>query len=250
MSNLLLLPTYDFPFIYGNANSGELTILGKSTPDSIFDILKPVEDWVSNYISKNNKPLEINFNLYFYNTPTTLMVSSILMMLNDADGKETRFKVNWYFSSDDEDLMEEGEDFKSITQFPFKLIAENYSKDLSIAQTDISPLVYADCAGDFIIKGNSNHPKPLEFYRPIMKWLSNVPMCPTIKHIHLDIHLLSVSPSNLPYIKAIIYFMEAIHNQEISVRIKWNYSNSDVEKLGEEYLENLTLHYYFKQAVE
>lgn len=250
MSNLLLLPTYDSPFIYGNANSGELTILGKSTPDSILEIMKPIEDWVSSYISKNSKPLEVNFNLYFYNTPTTLMVSSILMMLNEANGKETKFKGNWYLSEEDEDLREEGEDFKSIAQFPFEIIAENYSKDLSVAQTEISPLVYIDCAGDFIIKGNCNHPKPLEFYRPIMKWLSNVPMCPTIKHINLEIHLLSVSSSNLPYIKAILYFMEALHKQEISARIEWNYSNEDIEKLGEEYLKLLTLHYYFKQAVE
>lgn len=249
MSNLLLLPTYNSPFIYGNANSGELIILGKSTPSSILDIMKPTEGWASKYISKSGNKLEVNFDLCFYDSPTSLMVLGIIRILNESADKESRFKANWYFSSEDEDLMEDGEDFKSIAKFPFKLIADDYSKGLSIAQTEVSPLVYMDCAGDFIIKGHCNHPKPLEFYRPILKMLSDVPICPTVKQIHLDINLLSVSQSNLPYIKAILYFMEAIHKQDVRVRIEWNYSNRDIEKLGEEYLKNLNLHYFFKQTV-
>lgn len=249
MSNLLLLPTYNSPFIYGNANRGELIILGKSTPDSILDIMKPTEGWASKYISKSGKKLEVNFDLCFYDSPTSLMVLGIIRILNESADKESRFKANWYFSIEDEDLMEDGEDFKSIAKFPFNLITEDFSKGLSITQTEISPLIYIDCAGDFIIKGHCNHPNPLEFYRPILKMLSDVPICPTIKHIHLDIHLLSVSPSNLPFIKAILYFMEAIHKQNIKARIEWNYCNEDIEKLGEEYLKNLTLHYFFKQTV-
>jgi len=250
MSNLLLLPTYNTPFIYGTANNGKLIIIGKSTPNSVVEIIKPVEEWIHNFAETTSDSLEINIDLCFYDTPTSLMVSSILMMLNKQSDKEKRFSINWYFFSEDEDMMEEGEEFKSIAKFPFTLVCEEYTKELSIGQTPQSPLIYIDSAGDFVIKGQCNHPNPMAFYRPILKWLSDLLISPTIRYVHLDILLDSVSPSNAPYVKAIMYFMEAIHKQGVKAHIEWNYSSPNIEKFGEEILKNLTLHYYFKEVSE
>jgi len=101
-----------------------------------------------------------------------------------------------------------------------------------------------------VIKGQCNHPNPMAFYRPILKWLSDLLISPTIRYVHLDILLDSVSPSNAPYVKAIMYFMEAIHKQGVKAHIEWNYSSPNIEKFGEEILKNLTLHYYFKEVSE
>jgi hypothetical protein len=245
MGNLLILPTENSPFIYGNFERGELLILGRSTPIYIVDIMKPTEEWISNYLESNHNPLHLHLDLCFYDTPTSLMITSILRTLKSS---KCKFSVSWYYYSEDEDMLEEGEDLELLASIPFRFVEEAYKSETNILKTDTSPLVYFDSTGDFIIQGHCNLENPLVFFRPVLKWLSENLVNPVIEKVLLDIHLLSVSSSNVPYIKAVVNIIEAIKYKDIKTTIEWNYSSKEIEKLGEEFLNPLSSHYFFKQV--
>lgn len=244
MENVLILPTENSPFIYGNFERGELLILGRSTPINVVDIMKPTEEWLRNYLERNRNPLHLHLDLCFYDTPTSLMISGILRTLKSS---KSTFSVSWYYYSDDEDMFEEGEDLQLLADVPFRFIEETYKTETNILKTDTSPLIYFDSTGDFVIHGHCNLENPLVFFRPALKWLSENLVNPVIEKISLDIHLLSVSSSNIPYVKALVNIIEAIKHKDIKTTIEWNYSTKEIEKLGEEFLNPLSTHYFFKK---
>ncbi len=247
MGNLLLLPTPNSPFIYGDFERGELIIAGKSTPYNIHDIMKPVNDWLKDYIENSPNNLVLHIDLNYYNTQSSLMITGIIRLLNSSKNLD-RFKAYWYYYKDDDDIMEDGEDYKSVSNFPFELIQDENISAISIKKTSTSPLFYLDNTGDLVIEGDSQIENPLQFYRPVIKWLSNQLVTQTLGSIALDIHLHSIQPSNLPYIKGIINTIESLHLSDIKAKIEWKYSSSEVEKFGEECLKSFRSHFYFKQV--
>ena len=246
MENLLLYPSALTPFIYGNIERGELLITGISIPKDVMSILLPAEKWIQTFLDGNQRSLSVHLDLFYLNTSSSLMITGILMMLSRSYGKKCS-TVNWYYYSDDEDMMDDGEDYQGWVKCPFALVEETASASLSAARTDQSPLVYVDTAGDFIIHGNSLLDSPLDFYRPIIKWLSSRLLKPEMQTLTLDIHLGVILPSNEPYIHAVIQLVEAFHQQGVKVKILWNYADRPIESFGEKCLESVTAHYYFKQ---
>lgn len=246
MENLLLYPSVLTPFIYGNADRGELLIVGISIPKDVMSIVTPTEKWIQSYLDGSHRSLSVYLDLFYFNTPSSLMITGILMMLSRTyEGK--RSNVSWYYYSDDGDMMDEGEDYQKWSKCPFTLVEETPSGSFSAARTDRSPLVYIDSTGDFIIHGNSLLDNPLAFYRPIIKWLSSRLLKPEMQTLTLDIHLGVILPSNEPYVNAIIQLLEAFHQQGVKVKILWNYADRLIESFGEKCLDSVTAHYFFKQ---
>lgn len=247
MTNLLLLPSTSTPFVYGDFAKGELIIAGKSTPFNILDVMKPINDWLKVYIEEHSNKLTIHLDLGYFNTQSSLMITGILRQLNTSSDI-SRFKVYWYYYHGDDDIMEDGEDFQAVSKFSFELIEDENISTISVRSTKQSPLIYIDNAGDLIIEGHSQLEDPLTFYRPIIKWLNNQLITQTIDNIALDIHLKSINQSSLPYIKAIINTVEALHQSDIKAKIEWKYSNHEIEEIGEDCLNSLRSHYYFKKV--
>jgi hypothetical protein len=142
-------------------------------------------------------------------------------------------------------MFENGEDYKEIAKFPMTLISHQYDSSFSIKKTDNSPLIYFDLAGDFVIEGNCTSDNPLQAYQSAIKWLNALILKPKTKSFSLDIHILSIDDLNLPYIQAILCLIDALHAKGCNAKIKWNYSNASIERIGEECLANLSLHYSF-----
>lgn len=245
MENLLILPSQNVPFIMGDTDKGELCILGKSTPHNIVEIIKSTEDWIRFYLNGAKNPLIFNVDLGYYDTPTSLMLTGIFSMLSHNYGKNGAV-VYWNFYSNDDDLMENGEDYRDMVKFPFMLIENKRLSSINIKQTRTSPLVYLDDTGDFIIQGASQLEDPLGFYRQIIRWLSDELVTPTLKKISLEIYLQSISPSNAPFVQAIIHLVEALHQNGVKTAIQWGYSSAEIEELGTQFLSSLKSHFAYK----
>lgn len=245
MKNLVILPTSTTPFILGDLSNGDICIIGKSTPDRIVDIAKPLEEWIREFIEQSDKTLTIYIDLCYYDTPSSLTLTGIFSMLNRQQG-EKQSEVYWYYYKGDDVMMENGEDYTDMSKFPFALIENEKPITVNIKKTDISPLVYLDDTGDFIIQGVSNTEDPLLFYRPIIRWLSEELIVPTLRNISLEIYLHSISSTNIPFVQAIIHLVEALHLKGLKTSIQWGYANSDMETLGTQCLSNLKSHFAFK----
>ncbi len=245
MKNLVIHPTPTTPFILGNFSNGDICIIGKSTPDKIVDIAKPLEEWIREFIELSDKALTLYIDLCYYDTPTSLTLTGIFSMINRQQGNK-QSEVYWYYYSDDDDMMENGEDYKVMSKFPFALIENEKPITVNIKKTDISPLIYLDDTGDFIIQGVSNTDEPLLFYRPIIRWLSEELIIPTLRNISLEICLHNIASGNIPFVQAIIHLVDALHQNGTKTSIQWNYADKETEELGIQILTNLTSHYVFK----
>ena len=64
----------------------------------------------------------MNFNLKYYNTSSAKCILDVLdklLVLNDEGKKLT---VNWYYDESDDEMLESGENYSTILDFPFNLL--------------------------------------------------------------------------------------------------------------------------------
>ncbi len=117
-------------FIEGKTNTpavafsegGVLTISGRSIPEHPVKFYKPLEDWLTEFISTS--PIKIYFKVHldYLNTHST---ECVLMLVKQLDEyyKTTKADVAvlWVFDEDDEDMETLGNDLKSLVSLPFKI---------------------------------------------------------------------------------------------------------------------------------
>jgi hypothetical protein len=66
------------------------------------------------------KPLEVNIRLEYFNTSSS---KCLMDLLRRVEKSAVTASVNWYYESEDEDMLEAGEDYDAIIELPFRLVA-------------------------------------------------------------------------------------------------------------------------------
>lgn len=107
-------------------------------------------------------------------------------------------------------------------------------EDLSLEGTAKTPTVDFKSAGELLIKGRSIPENSIEFYKPIIEWISNYSENPkenTLVNIQLEYFNTSSSKCILDVFKK----LESISDSSVSV--KWYYEEDDEDMLeaGEDY---------------
>ena len=121
MNSLLIEGKSSTPTVIFN-ESGVLSITGRSIPEHPIKFYKPVEDWLSKFLSKSPEKVYLKIQLDYLNTHSTECVLSLLKMLESYSKLgETELLVLWNFEEDDEDMETLGNDLKSLLQIPFKV---------------------------------------------------------------------------------------------------------------------------------
>ncbi|MFP4556554.1 MAG: SiaC family regulatory phosphoprotein [Bacteroidales bacterium] len=233
--------------VYANKENGELLLSGVSYPVNPNDFFMPVSNWIANYLNTQSKELHFHLAIFDWDAISYNSILSIFTIINSNNSKE-KVKVFWHYNDNDLDILEDGEELKNIAKFPFELVEHKNDEVFTEKKTQSSPLVYFDSAGDFILKGISNIDKPMEFYTNPLVWLNNHLIKTNLKNINFEVNLHSVSKSNVPLIKAILLTIDKLNGKGCRVKIKWCYSNQEVEKIGEQILGSVSSHYYFEEV--
>jgi hypothetical protein len=110
-----------FPEVIGNWESGSLEITGEANPDNVFELFVPLNHWIKKYLDNNPLKLTIKFNLTYVNTSFSLIILDLIRQISASS--QYKAKILWYYHEDDEDIYEQGDDYKSIASFPFELIS-------------------------------------------------------------------------------------------------------------------------------
>lgn len=103
--------------------TGELKIEGKSIPEDCIEFYRPVIRWIE--ALKDNPPTSIilTVKLEYINTSSSKIILNIFRLLQDIAGKsKTNIEIKWFYDTEDEDLQEEGENYKMCTSLPLTLI--------------------------------------------------------------------------------------------------------------------------------
>src|SRR3954470_13110152 len=122
MEKLIIEPGVKTPSVSFASESGMLELKGKSIPENSLEFYRPVFEWLDNYSQSPAPSTTLKVALEYFNTSSSKCLLDIFRKLEaiNLSGRST-VKVNWMYDSDDEDMMEAGEDYQALVKVPFEL---------------------------------------------------------------------------------------------------------------------------------
>jgi len=126
MNKLELKGTKYTPEIIMDADSGVITITGKSYPENTFKFYQPVSEWLENYLENttNDKTI-VNLDLPYFNSSSSKFFFDFLDLLDDAKESD-KIEVNWIYHQDNHSAEEIGQDFiEDFEDLTINLVMKN-----------------------------------------------------------------------------------------------------------------------------
>jgi hypothetical protein len=117
-------------FIEGKQNTpavafsegGILSISGRSIPEHPIKFYKPLENWITEFLTQSPVKVYLKIHLDYLNTHSTECVLSLMKKLEEyASITKKDVSILWNFDEDDEDMQTLGQDLKSMVNVPFKI---------------------------------------------------------------------------------------------------------------------------------
>ena len=118
MDSIIISATEDTPGIRLDAASNIFEISGRSLPEDVTKFYKPILDWLEEYAKSPNDKTVFNFKLSYFNTASSKIILDILMKLEAVEN----IAIKWHYASDDEDMMEAGEEYADIVDVAIELV--------------------------------------------------------------------------------------------------------------------------------
>lgn len=122
MEKLSIEGTSKTPTIISDADQGFLEISGRSNPENSVEFYRPVMNWVDAYVQSPSPKTTVNIKLEHFNTSSSKMILDIFKRLESILEAKHEIVVNWYYEDDDEELLEAGETYESMSELPFLMV--------------------------------------------------------------------------------------------------------------------------------
>ena len=110
------------PTILLDPVQGLLEIKGRSNPENSVEFFNPIMSWVDEYIKAPVKKTSVNIQLEHFNTSSSKMILDLFKRLETLLEIKHEVIVNWYYEEDDEEILEAGETYESMSELPFLMI--------------------------------------------------------------------------------------------------------------------------------
>jgi len=101
---------------------GIIKITGQSIPENAVHFFDPILEWIDEYICNPADMTYIDINLDYINGFSSKFLLTILRKISYVQLKGKKFKINWYYKDDDEDMCEKGTYFSSVSDIPINFI--------------------------------------------------------------------------------------------------------------------------------
>lgn len=125
MENLFIKKTDETLEINFNAETGVLEMNGSSYPENSIEFFEPLVNWISNYMLEITGKITMNLRLDYLNSSSIKFISDIVDKLSLYSSSGADVEVNWFYKSEDDDILEMGEDLKEDTSLTFNIIEED-----------------------------------------------------------------------------------------------------------------------------
>ena len=127
MNSLKIEATTFTPEINFDIQNNTLTFHKVSKPENAIEFYKPLFEFIDNFEkvkikSKLVKELVIDFRFTYFNTATAKILYELLGKFKMIIKQGVDVVVNWYYPSDDDDLLEEGHIMSEALDMPFHFI--------------------------------------------------------------------------------------------------------------------------------
>ncbi|MBU8893800.1 MAG: DUF1987 domain-containing protein [Bacteroidales bacterium] len=123
MKSLFIEATEDTPEINLNSESGVLEFTGISIPENANSFYKPVIGWLEKYIVSPNKTTDFKFNIKMISSASSKIFYDIVNKIEQlSENKDICTRVFWYYSIYDDEIWEQGLEYKKTLSVHFELI--------------------------------------------------------------------------------------------------------------------------------
>jgi len=122
MNPIIISATEDTPGIRLDKTQDIFEISGRSLPEDVVKFYKPILDWLDEYAQSPNENTVFDFKLSYFNTSSSKIILDILMKLEALHDDGKNITIKWHYPSDDEDMMEAGEEYAEIVSIPIELV--------------------------------------------------------------------------------------------------------------------------------
>jgi hypothetical protein len=122
MESINIEGTNKTPTIKSDAKQGVVEIKGRSHPEDTVAFYKPLLNWVDEYSRNPVEKTTVHINLEHFNTSSSKCILDFLNKLEPILLKNKQVLVNWYYEADDDEMLEAGETYQSITRLQFNMI--------------------------------------------------------------------------------------------------------------------------------
>ena len=122
MEKLAIEGTSKTPTIITDSDQGLVEIAGRSNPENSVEFYQPLMDWVDEYVKAPGQKTTVNIKLEHFNTSSSKMILDVFKRLEPVLDAKREIIVNWYYEDDDEELLEAGETYESMSELPFLMI--------------------------------------------------------------------------------------------------------------------------------
>lgn len=111
------------PKVELDPSSGELRFIGKCIPENSIQFFEPIFNWIKVYEISPAPQTKLILQLSYFNTSTSKLLMDLFKRMDAIhQGGRSTANIDWMYDEYDEDMLEAGEDYKSIIKIPFNLI--------------------------------------------------------------------------------------------------------------------------------
>lgn len=121
MESVSLQATAKTPSIDFNPDQGMLEIRGRSNPEDSRVFYKPLIAWCEEYAHNPREKTVVDVQLEYFDTSSSKGLLDLIKRLKTIKELHKDVEVIWHYDSDDEDILEAGENFEDITGITFRM---------------------------------------------------------------------------------------------------------------------------------
>ena len=103
---------------------GLIELKGKSIPENSFEFYEPLYNWLKEYSESPNEKTQVDLSMEYFNTSSSKEFMKFFRELENLHQSGlTQISVRWYHESDDEEMMEMGENLKREVELPLEILS-------------------------------------------------------------------------------------------------------------------------------
>lgn len=123
MDNFKLEGTPKSPMVDFNAQTGVLTISGRSIPENAREFYRPLVEWIENYLKKPSPTTTFDICLEYFNTSSSKAIFDLFKAAESLVVNNTSsVSVKWKYENDDWEMRDAGLEYSRIIQIPVEMI--------------------------------------------------------------------------------------------------------------------------------
>ena len=119
----IILPTKNTPEVILDPK-GIVKITGRLIPENAEDFFIPIEKWINEYFKNPAEITCVEISLEYINSVGSKYLLDLIRKITHIHLKKNskKFIINWYYTDEDEDMLEKGTIFSSKLDVPFNFI--------------------------------------------------------------------------------------------------------------------------------